>query len=79
MIYWTLFLGIALISALVFGPMGSQIAEDRQRSPVEGLMLGLIFGPFGAIAETFLPKGSMRPIPSQTHLPEAWEQADGSR
>lgn len=75
MIYWMLFLGCVAMSALVFGPITSQIAEKKRRAPIEGLYLGLILGPIGAITESLLPDGQTQPRsrPSSSFL-DSWDR-----
>ena len=46
-------LGIAAICAI----LGLCVANTRYRDPVEGLLVGLIFGPLGVLVELLLPSG----------------------
>jgi hypothetical protein len=50
-----LFLLIAVASGVVFGGLGWWIATQRNREPVEGLLLGAFFGPLGVLIEALLP------------------------
>jgi len=79
MSYWALFLGIALISALIFGPMGSQIAKQKQRDPIEGLFLGVLFGPLGAIAEVLLPRGPAQASSGRSSIADSWDKPGDSK
>jgi hypothetical protein len=63
---------IVLIEA-AFGGLGAWIAGQKRRSPVEGLILGVVFGPVGAIVEALLPLGDRIPQPRAA----APEQGDG--
>jgi peptidyl-prolyl cis-trans isomerase A (cyclophilin A) len=45
----------ALVSGLVFGALGAWIASEKRRGEGEGLLLGLLFGPFGVLIEALLP------------------------
>lgn len=74
MSYWMLFLGFAAISALIFGPMGSQIAKQKQREPLEGLFLGVFFGPLGAIAEELLPTGPTHAKSGRSSIWDFWDK-----
>lgn len=46
---------------VLWGLLGWWIAGQKGREPVEGLVLGFVFGPIGAVVELFLPSGSGRP------------------
>ena len=72
--YWALFLGIAVVSASIFGPIGSRIAKQKQRAPIEGLFLELIIGPLGTLAEVLLPNVRNRSNPSRFSLSDAWHR-----
>jgi hypothetical protein len=43
--------------ALIFASLGTWIAIQRNRSAGGGFILGLLFGPLGALVELFLPPG----------------------
>lgn len=45
-----------LFWAIVFGWLGSWVADKCGRDPLEGMVLGGVFGPFGVIVEGLLPK-----------------------
>ena len=47
---------VALVSAGIFGWLGSWVARQCGREPIEGAILGVFFGPFGVIVEGLLPK-----------------------
>jgi hypothetical protein len=57
-----LIVGLALISWLVFGVFGVWVACEKGRNELEGLFLGLFFGPFGVLIEALLPT-VQRPTP----------------
>ena len=51
---------LALILAwFIFAMLGSWIALQKARSGAEGFVLGLLFGPFGALIEALLPSISL--------------------
>lgn len=47
---------------LVFGLFGSWISGQKGREPVEGLSLGVLFGPFGCLIEAILPSISQEDL-----------------
>ena len=47
-----------IIGAIAFGSFGAWVARQKRRSVVEGLILGLLFGPLGVVVEGLLPQGS---------------------
>lgn len=51
---WTI--GIAAFW-IYWSALGYWIALQKRREPFEGLVLGLLFGPLGAIIEALLPNG----------------------
>jgi hypothetical protein len=40
---------------LVMGALGAFVALQKGRSPIEGLMMGFLFGPFGVLITALLP------------------------
>lgn len=46
---------IAGIAALVCTAFGAWIAGQKNRDPIEGAILGGVFGPFGVLIEALLP------------------------
>ncbi|AGA28609.1 hypothetical protein [Singulisphaera acidiphila] len=61
--------GIAL-----FGGFGSWVASQKGRQPVEGMMLGAVFGPLGVLIEALLPQGPGRNRPSKSSRSDFWSQ-----
>jgi hypothetical protein len=62
------FLVIFVVMGVVFGLLGAWIASQKNRSEGEGLALGCIFGPFGALIEALMPTmqdEGPRPLQSQ--------------
>jgi hypothetical protein len=59
------------IAWLVFAALGAWIASQKGRSEGEGLLLGVLFGPLGAIIEALLPSISLE---EQARLREAEKQ-----
>jgi uncharacterized membrane protein YeaQ/YmgE (transglycosylase-associated protein family) len=55
---------IALLVAIVFGLLGGYIAGQKGREPVEGVLLGFLFGPIGAVVVALLPT---RAKPRRSH------------
>jgi hypothetical protein len=51
-------------------------AEATQRS--RGILLGIIFGPFGVLIEALLPNGSISPLVNNDNLSSADVEADDS-
>jgi hypothetical protein len=45
-----------LVVITVFGAFTAWIAAQKGRSPMEGLILGALFGPLGSIVEACLPQ-----------------------
>ena len=67
------------VVSLVFGGLGAYIAGEKQRSGVEGFLLGLAFGPLGTLIEVMLPT-SDKPEPKRSKVGTArripdWERA----
>jgi len=79
MSYWAWFLGLAAVSALIFGPVGSQIAKQKQRDPIEGLFLGVLLGPLGAIAEVLLPRGRAQASSGRSSISAFWDKPGDSK
>ena len=52
------FLVILIPIWIVMGAFGAWVAMAKNRSPIEGLMLGLLFGPFGVLITALLPNES---------------------
>jgi hypothetical protein len=46
-----------LLWAAMFGALGWYVAIQCGRSEIEGLVLGVLFGPLGALVVGLLPKG----------------------
>lgn len=53
---------LLLLSSIIFGGLGAWIAVQKNRPSGEGILLGALFGPLGAIIETLLPAGQTRLI-----------------
>jgi hypothetical protein len=49
------FLPIIVPIWIAMGVLGAWVAMQKNRSPVEGLMLGILFGPFGVLIIALLP------------------------
>lgn len=49
------FVGLVIVSAIVFAGFGAWIARQNGRRPAEGFMLGFCFGPFGVLVEALMP------------------------
>lgn len=47
--------GLIFILLLTFGACGSYIAETKNRSQMEGVVFGVLFGPLGLIIVACLP------------------------
>lgn len=47
---------------LSFAWLGGYIAEQKGRSSTEGCLLGLLFGPFGALVALLLPTVAAKPV-----------------
>jgi uncharacterized membrane protein YeaQ/YmgE (transglycosylase-associated protein family) len=47
---------LGALAAATFGGLGGWIAAQRNRGMAEGLLLGALFGPLGALVEAFLPE-----------------------
>ena len=46
---------LALVGWLAFAGLGAWVATQKGRGPAEGLILGLLFGPYGTLIEALLP------------------------
>jgi uncharacterized membrane protein YeaQ/YmgE (transglycosylase-associated protein family) len=46
---------VCLVVGLIFGGLGSWIANQKRRDGGEGFVLGFLFGPFGCLIEALLP------------------------
>lgn len=51
--FWVL----AIIVITSLGALGVWVAAQKGRAPLEGLILGVLFGPLGVIVEGLLPVG----------------------
>jgi len=49
------FLVILIPIWIVMGALGAWAAMMKNRSPIEGLMLGILFGPFGVLITALMP------------------------
>jgi hypothetical protein len=49
------FLIILIPIWIVMGAFGAWVAMAKNRSPIEGLVLGLLFGPFGVLITALMP------------------------
>ncbi len=49
------FLLILIPIWMVMGALGAWVAMAKNRSPIEGLMLGFLFGPFGVLIAALMP------------------------
>lgn len=56
-----MWLWILVSGWIVSGLAGAYVADQRGRPPIEGLMLGLLLGPFGAVAAGTLPEREREP------------------
>jgi hypothetical protein len=63
---WLILIGI---SAAVFSGLGGWVATQKRRDTGEGMVLGLLFGPFGVLVEALLPQGGEQPGNSPTGPP----------
>lgn len=52
-----------LPAAAVFAALGYWVALQKRRPPIEGILLGAIFAPFGVLLVALLPTGDRRPKP----------------
>jgi hypothetical protein len=52
LVFWLVFW---LVVGTIFGAFGAWIAVQKRREPVEGLVLGALFGPLGCLVEAVLP------------------------
>jgi hypothetical protein len=52
-----------LVCSMVCGLMGSYVASQRLRGPLEGFMFGLLLGPLGILIEVLMPHGETRDEP----------------
>lgn len=69
---WSLVIfGVALGCSLV----GTYVAEEKHRSPGEGLILGFLLGPIGVLVEAMLPTGAP-PIRTSEDEPDERELID---
>jgi hypothetical protein len=50
-------LGYIVAVAVAMGLLGLWVAAQKRRSPAEGCILGLCFGPLGVLIEALLPSG----------------------
>jgi hypothetical protein len=50
----------AIVVWASYAGLGARIASQKDREPIEGLLLGLLCGPIGALVEALLPQGSSR-------------------
>jgi muconolactone delta-isomerase len=57
-----------MIYAATFGGLSMWIATQKNRDQGEGIILGLLFGPFGCLIEALMPAGTYTP-PSEPHVP----------
>jgi hypothetical protein len=56
---------IIIVLWVVMSAFGFWVASQKNRNPVEGLLLGLLFGPFGVLIEALLPTNPSQGKPSQ--------------
>jgi hypothetical protein len=56
---------VLVLVLLLLAVLGGWVAAQRDRSIVEGLILGLLYGPLGVIVEALLPLGSRPPAPAE--------------
>ena len=62
------------------GILGAWVAGQKGREPIEGFVLGLFFGPIGAVIEALLPMGKWRPPAvedDEDDPPPAWLDRPG--
>jgi hypothetical protein len=50
----------AIVVWASYAGLGAWIASQKDREPIEGLLLGLLYGPIGALVEALLPQGPSR-------------------
>ena len=60
------FVVAVLVQLFVFGYFGFWVAGQCGRNPLEGYILGALFGPIGVIVEALLPK-----FPYEKHVRDA--------
>jgi hypothetical protein len=60
---WLILIGVL---AVAFGGLGGWVATQKQRSALEGLVLGLLFGPLGVLVEALLPQRVEQPVNPRT-------------
>jgi hypothetical protein len=48
-----------VVGAIGFGFFGLWVSIQKCRSPVEGFVIGLLFGPLGVVVEAILPQGAV--------------------
>jgi hypothetical protein len=60
--------GIVVAASAAFAGLGYYVADQKGRSPAEGLLLGLLFGPLGCLIEALLPaqERDARPSPARS-------------
>jgi hypothetical protein len=67
---------LALAAGLgVLGALGAWIAKQKRRGPIEGFILGFLFGPLGVVIEALLPAGT-RDLPTLRPLVRPEPQGD---
>lgn len=55
---------VLIVVWIAMGCLAAWIAAQKKRAPVEGFLLGLVFGPLGVIVEALLPSQHV-PIPGR--------------
>ncbi len=63
------FLVAYIILGCLMGGLGWWIAKQRHRPELEGLLLGFVFGPLGAVIEALLPLGDPTAKPASVFRP----------
>lgn len=56
----SILIGIVAAYLAVFGWLGQWVATQCGRGAIEGLLLGMLLGPFGVLIEALLPKNPRR-------------------
>lgn len=71
------FLIATCVVLLLTAGLGAWVATQRHRGAGEGLVLGLLFGPFGVLVEALLPAGT--PAKAGAFVPHKKRRSEGYR